>query len=417
MGQKVNPNILRSEITGYWKLKLYPLNYQFESLINYKIRKLLQWYFKVNKLVLIKIKFKRKEKNYLNLFVFKNSFFFNRRGDTTFTNLGLISWYGEYWYELNFMKDSKFLNIILKKKNKDMWIHHKNITNIATLPIYLRQILKKKRVSLKTKKIKLYSKKSKINLKNKKFKILNYWSRIWVCKFYNYTFHQTFMLVYNILKFLYSSLIQILDYWLQSFYQNKTNILIKLIPSTVIKRIKKKFLSVSIVIKFLMIELEILILFFFKQVINVNIYQINKILLFNKYIEVPKTAMMWVNEKRFYFKDLVRGIFLGITLKDSTIVSFFLIKHLSNRRDHKSYMKGVKRILLSFLSYLEIKEFFGLKIEVRGKIQGKLRKKIFKIYKGYRSLLRKKNIVSYSMSNQYSRFGAFSAKVWIFYKW
>lgn len=98
-------------------------------------------------------------------------------------------------------------------------------------------------------------------------------------------------------------------------------------------------------------------------------------------------------------------------LKDSTIVGFFITKHLTNKRAQQTYMKGVNRILLNLLGFIKLSEFLGLRITVHGKFRGRLRKGVYRIFEGYRSLTRKRTVVDFSFHKMYSRFGVFSIKV------
>lgn len=74
MGQKVNPLILRAEVNGFWKFKIYPSNYKNVLTKKYNIHKLLQVYFKFNRISLIKYKIKQLQVHYLMLYVYRNSF-------------------------------------------------------------------------------------------------------------------------------------------------------------------------------------------------------------------------------------------------------------------------------------------------------------------------------------------------------
>jgi ribosomal protein S3 len=112
---------------------------------------------------------------------------------------------------------------------------------------------------------------------------------------------------------------------------------------------------------------------------------------------------------------MLRGFYLGMELRDSSIISFFIVKHMANKRTQRYYMKGVSKLLLNFLPFIVKSTFLGFRITVCGKFQGRLRKKIFKEVAGHSSLITKSNFVHYDFKKMFSKFGVFSIKVWLFY--
>jgi ribosomal protein S3 len=74
-----------------------------------------------------------------------------------------------------------------------------------------------------------------------------------------------------------------------------------------------------------------------------------------------------------------------------------------------------KRIMRYFFKYEKPPNFYGIKVEVRGKFHGILRKRKFKINMG-RTGINKLNIfIDYDLRRSFTRFGVFSTKVWLTY--
>ena len=76
-----------------------------------------------------------------------------------------------------------------------------------------------------------------------------------------------------------------------------------------------------------------------------------------------------------------------------------------------SHLRNVSRLLNYLIFYETTKDFLGLRVRVAGKFQGRLRKRVFKIFRRYRGLQRLSTIVDYSINKVYTRFGVFSIKV------
>jgi ribosomal protein S3 len=84
---------------------------------------------------------------------------------------------------------------------------------------------------------------------------------------------------------------------------------------------------------------------------------------------------------------------------------------MTNKRHQRRYMRSVDRILCNLLEYIITNDFLGLRLSVHGKFGGRLRKKVYNIFKGYRPLTRKSTFIDYDLQKMHSRFGVFSIKV------
>lgn len=159
------------------------------------------------------------------------------------------------------------------------------------------------------------------------------------------------------------------------------------------------------------IELEVILFFFFKTPLTVNLFNINRVLNYHKVNSIFKYSRLFLSGGLFYFKDLTRCVFFGLHLKNSALISYIVSRHITNKKNHFYYMRNVSRIIRYLLHYELKPEFLGFRIKVHGKFRGILRKRFFKMKKGRVGLQRLSTKVTYSLHRVFTRYGVFSVKV------
>jgi hypothetical protein len=164
------------------------------------------------------------------------------------------------------------------------------------------------------------------------------------------------------------------------------------------------------------LHLEVIIFNYFKANLIIKISEVSRVLNHKKLCNIPDDSKVWLNSNLYYFTDLIRCFFFAMHFKNSNILCYAISKHISNKKQHFYYLKGARRLIDYFLKYESIESFLGLRIRVHGKFQGILKKRQFKMYRGYRSLHKLSTKVDYSAQRVYTKFGVFSIKVWLFYR-
>jgi len=157
-----------------------------------------------------------------------------------------------------------------------------------------------------------------------------------------------------------------------------------------------------------------------KKKLNVNIIlqQLNNKNLFirfkNKKVFLKKIIMQLRKySKSLFFKDSLNILSIVITKKNSAkLISEFLAFQFSVMKKHNFFLNFLTQALFllikSKLSFIK-----GLKILIKGRLNGKLRAKSKLIEIGKIPLQTINSQINYSTSTSYSLYGTFGFKVWI----
>lgn len=157
--------------------------------------------------------------------------------------------------------------------------------------------------------------------------------------------------------------------------------------------------------------MEAIVCNYFKRNLNLNLFHIPTFARFKDNTNTQPSSKLFLNAGRFYFRDVVKCFFYSIILKSSSIMCSVVGRHITNKKNHFYYLKNIKLILRYMLHYETNNNFLGIRFKVHGKFQGKLRKRIFKVYDKYISFHRIKSYVDFSFHTVYTRFGVFSVRI------
>ena len=163
------------------------------------------------------------------------------------------------------------------------------------------------------------------------------------------------------------------------------------------------------------IEVEYILMEYFKSKVNINLFDIKYILNFSTLSNISPYSKIFLSSKLKFFTDFLHAFFFSIHFKNSHILNFVISRQITNQKSHRSHLKTVGKLLNYLIFYETTEDFLGLRVRVAGKFQGRLRKRVFKIFRRYRGLQRLATVVDYSIYKVFTRFGVFSIKVWLFF--
>jgi len=409
--QKVNPLIFRSGIHGFWKSKFYPNNYTFNLIKTFNIYKVLRLYFFKNSYFLIG--FKYLFSNYLSLYtyIYNLDFEYNTKNFDEIIRDSFLSYYGNSWFELTYILNSGFFgkfNVKIKTISKNNWFYEAS-QGLAHPPEHSYRLIKKKTNKIiKYKLFKQYEKKL-IKKETILFKI-----KLVKEILYNLKYRYIKFIIKNCLNYkkkLFNSIINYKNLIYNQILKKKNYNII----CTYFLEISHKYYD-KLFFKIKSIELEYIIKEYFNIDLNLKIVNISQIFKFEKFNNIPQTSIIYFSSRLSFFKDLLRCFFFSICFKNSYILCHILARHISNYKKHFSTIKNMTRIIKTIMSFEKTNNFSGIRIRVHGKFHGILKKRFHKTYIGRKSLHRMSTNVSYSLNKSYTRFGVFSIKVWLFYK-
>lgn len=197
-------------------------------------------------------------------------------------------------------------------------------------------------------------------------------------------------------------------------------------------KIYKKFLLLKINKNFKTIETNKILTKFFESLqlfINkkTNIYmtfqQLNKNVkhLFNieKIEKLKKKLVIFKKyEQNSFFKEGINTLFTCTTQKNSArLLAQFIALQLQKLKRHNFFLRFIKTALLIFCSDKNLSQIKGLKIKIKGRINGapRAKHKIINIGKGVPNLTLEANI-NYADKTSYTSNGTFGVKVWTYEK-
>jgi hypothetical protein len=159
---------------------------------------------------------------------------------------------------------------------------------------------------------------------------------------------------------------------------------------------------------------------YIKKKININLvlHQFNsKDLFLNNKIKVKLFKNIVLRLRKFsnalFFKECLNILSIIIKKKNSAkLISEFLSFQFSVIKKHNFFLNFLKRALL-FLVKSKLSCIYGLKILIKGRLNGKLRAKSKFLLIGKVPLQTINSNINYSTSTGYSLYGTFGFKVWI----
>ena len=186
------------------------------------------------------------------------------------------------------------------------------------------------------------------------------------------------------------------------------------------KKLKNKkwfFLKKKLRYKITNIKIERLLYKCLKFKSKVVIQNILNIINPENILRIPHKALIWNWFTLFYFVDFLYIFFFSIYLKNSNLLSWFIAKYITSKKSHFFFLKKIKRLLFLYFHHGTKFDIKGVFFKVCGKFQGKLRKRKFIASYKKKSLTTFTDLVSFSISQSYTKFGVFSIKVWLIYKY
>jgi hypothetical protein len=184
---------------------------------------------------------------------------------------------------------------------------------------------------------------------------------------------------------------------------------LKLLKNKILKFIKIKLLYFYFNKTFKKIyKFNFLIKFVF---FNSNLLKFQKMLL--NYEEFKKRME---KECDIYYRifKMLNFLHFSVLTKNSYLICEIIKNFLIRRKRHKKFFFYIKKDLDYLLGFYH-NYFIGFKIQLKGKINGKMRKKKVVGNEGIISLSKLNQIISYYMLPMRTKYGIFSVKVWLFY--
>lgn len=159
---------------------------------------------------------------------------------------------------------------------------------------------------------------------------------------------------------------------------------------------------------------------FIKKKLNINIIlqQLNNKNLFLKFYyktEFLKNILIKLRKysKSLFFKESLNILSIVIKKKNSAkLIAEFLAFQFSVIKRHNFFLNFLKRALILFVTS-NFSSIQGLKIHIKGRLNGKLRAKSRFLLIGKIPLQTIDSKISYSTSVSYSLYGTFGFKIWI----
>lgn len=157
-----------------------------------------------------------------------------------------------------------------------------------------------------------------------------------------------------------------------------------------------------------------------------NFFKIEKVFIFNFNTGFPKKKNNRFI-KHFFGKDFYRKNFLDISNlvvsslvnKSSKILSIGIAEILKKLIKHNQFLRLLNKILFTYYKYFSLfkkkKIIKGYRIEIKGKINGKPRKKKRVISSGPMPFSSINCNISYFFSESFTKYGIFGIKVWLFF--
>lgn len=137
-------------------------------------------------------------------------------------------------------------------------------------------------------------------------------------------------------------------------------------------------------------------------------------------IEILKKNLVTLKkyEKNSFFKEGINTLFIGITQKNSTeLIAEFLAYQLQILKKHNFFLRFIKTTLLIFFNSKMSPNLKGIKIKIKGRLNGlpRAKHKIINIGQGVPNLTIDSNI-SYAEKTSYTSNGTLGVKVWTYEK-
>ena len=182
------------------------------------------------------------------------------------------------------------------------------------------------------------------------------------------------------------------------------------------KGVKLGQLKKMIVFKIKRLELELVI--YQASGKKTAVYFKNIIKIFNLRFKgrIPRESRIWWLGRLPFFKDFLNIVYFSTYFHTSKVLAFYIARNITNRKKHFYLLKRLRVILNYFFQFEPSCDFRGLRITVRGKFQGILRKRRFRIKFGHPGIQELGLFMDYNLQRSFTKFGVFSIKVWLIYE-
>jgi len=162
-------------------------------------------------------------------------------------------------------------------------------------------------------------------------------------------------------------------------------------------------------------EISNLIKIYLKEL---NLNYTFKVHLINYNMYFPLVKKFFASKKKKYPFLIFRFLgvsHVGILTKNINLITSFLAENLKKNPRHKKYLINMHKILKK--RYKTFKNCIGYKIQFKGRINGKARKKKFTLKAGNTPLNTLKYDIKYDLKEVITPYGICSLKLWVFYKY
>jgi len=119
-------------------------------------------------------------------------------------------------------------------------------------------------------------------------------------------------------------------------------------------------------------------------------------------------------QRHEFFKEGINSMFSSVNKENSAeLISKFISTNLQKLKRHNFFIRFIKTILTMFVLDKELSNVKGIKIKIKGRINGVPRAKNKMITIGNMSLLTIESNISYSETTSYTPNGTVGVKVWV----
>jgi hypothetical protein len=157
------------------------------------------------------------------------------------------------------------------------------------------------------------------------------------------------------------------------------------------------------------IRLESILSFFFKRHLFIKLQNVFNLPLYFNFIDVSRKTKLSVQE----LTTLEFMFYISCKLRMVSIFTRYLAKTLSFEKRHKKLFWQVVNTVTKLNAYLSL--FKGFRMYVTGKLDGKMRRKKYSFKFGQLAVQQIKTNLDYSTSVSFTKYGAISIKIWLFF--
>lgn len=166
----------------------------------------------------------------------------------------------------------------------------------------------------------------------------------------------------------------------------------------------------SLYFKIEQIRLESMLSLFFGSSFNIRLHNVFNSPLYFDFIQLPA----FINTKKYSeFTTIEFILYLSCKLRMISIFTRYLAKSLALEKRHRKVLWAAVNAVK--LLSIKLPLFKGIRIYVKGKLNGKMRRKTYSFKFGRLALHQISSSLDYFKATSFTKFGTLSVKVWVFF--